>query len=206
MSTPHQRSEETLDATTLHVRRAREGDVASLEWLVGRMTPLLLIQARHRMGPRLLARLEPEDLVNDVWATVLPRLPELPRRDGRATPVLLRFLSTTLLHHVNNLLRKRATGNETPDSDPLGGLPEHTRGPLTRVVEAEKEGIALAALDELAERDREVVLLRVLEQHSNRDVAHLLAIEPATAAQIYRRALEKLRGKLPGSVFDDLAP
>ena len=191
------------DLTTLHVQRARGGDPQSLGWLVSRFTPLLLAQARHRMGPELRAKFEPDDVVNDVWATVLPRLPELSQRDGRSTPVLLSFLATTLLRHTNSLLRRRARG-ETPELEAIAALSEETRGPLTRAVQVETEGIALAALNDLGERDREIVLLRVLEQHSNQDVADLLGIEPTTAAQAFRRALEKLRNKLPGSVFDDV--
>jgi RNA polymerase sigma-70 factor (ECF subfamily) len=190
-------------ATTLHVRRARAGDAESLSWVVRRFTPLLLAHARHRMGPLLLARLEPEDVVNDVWATALPRLPDLAERDGRNTPVLLRFLSTALLHRINNLLRLRATDAESAP-DPLSALSEQTRGPLTRVVAQERQGLVLAALDELGERDREVILLRALEQHSNVDTAELLGLEPNTAAQVYRRALARLRERLPGTVFDEL--
>lgn len=176
----------------------------SLGWLVGRFSPLLLAQARYRMGERLRARYEPEDVVNDVWARVLPRLAELSERDGRRTPVLLRFLSTTLLHRINNLLRLAATNADAAEPGALAALDESTRGPLTRVVEEERQGIALAALEELAARDREVVLLRALEQHSNAEVAAALGVEPNTAAQVYRRALEKLRRKLPGSIFDEL--
>ena len=196
------------DQTTLRVRRARDGDLDSLGWLVARFSPLLLTQARHRMGPALLARLEPEDVVNDVWATVLPRLPELGERDGRHTPVLLRFLSTVLLNRVNNLLRLRATESEGVRAEALTAslerLPEETRGPVTRMADSERQAAALAALDELGPRDRELILLRALEQHSNHEVASLLGLEPNTAAQAYKRALERLRKILPGSVFDEL--
>jgi len=198
-------ADEPFDATTLHVRRAREGDARSLEWLVARFTPLLLTHARHRMGPLLLARLEPEDVVNDVWAQALPRLAGLAEREGRHTPVLLRFLSTSLLNRVNNLLRLRATEAEGAGADePLSALPEATRGPLSRAVQGEREGLVLKTLEGLGERDRELILLRALEQHSNAEVAALLGIEPNTAAQAYRRALARLREQLPGSVFDEL--
>ena len=65
-------------------------------------------------------------------------------------------------------------------------------------------GIVLAAIEELSERDREIVVLRAIEQHSNQDAAELLGIAPNTAAQAFGRALGRLREKLPGSVFDEL--
>lgn len=171
---------------------------------MARFTPLLLAQARYRMGERLRARYEPEDVVNDVWARVLPRLTDLGEREGRHTPVLLRFLSTAVLHQINNLLRLSATNAPDAGPEPLAALDDATRGPLTRTVERERQGIAVAALEELEPRDREIVLLRVLEQHSNSEAAQALGIEANTAAQVFRRALEKLRRKLPGSIFDEI--
>ena len=69
--------------TSLHVRRAADGDSESLGWVVARLSPLLLAQADYRLGPVLRSLYDPEDLVNDTWIVALPRLPELPARDGR---------------------------------------------------------------------------------------------------------------------------
>ena len=35
-------------ATSVHLRRAIDGDETSLDWIVERLTPLLLAQARYR--------------------------------------------------------------------------------------------------------------------------------------------------------------
>lgn len=196
----------SLDPTTRHVARAREGDVASLEWLVERFSPLLLAQARYRLGPRMASRIPPDDVVQDTWARALPHLATLTPREGRSTPVLLRFLSTTLLRQVNNLLRLRVHAAEEAldSSSPLRSLDEETRGPLTRAMHLESRALVLAAIDELAERDRELVVLRAIEQRTNEEVAELLGLAPNTAAQAYRRALQRLRARLPSSVFDEV--
>ncbi len=196
-----------IDPTTLQVRRALGGDRPSLEWVVERFSPLLLAQARYRLGSQLAGRCEPEDVVNDVWIRVLPQLGGVAPREGRLTPVVVRFLSTTLLRQVNNLMRKRAVGalgTEGAEQDPIQSLAEDARGPMTEVVAREGQGLVLASIEALPESDREIVILRAIEQHSNQDVAELLGIAPNTAAQAYRRALQKLRDRLPGSVFDDL--
>lgn len=190
------------ELTTVHVRRARGGDLESQGWLIERFTPILLTHAKHRMGPLLLARVEPEDVVQDVWALALPRLPELTERDGRHTPVVMRFLATAILNRINNLLRLRMT-DEHADA-PLSAIPEATRGPLTRAIRQEHRWLVHEAIEGLGERDRELVLLRALEQHSNAAVAEQLNLDPNTAAQAYRRALIKLREKLPGTAFDEL--
>jgi len=95
-----------LPPTTRIVRGAREGDPLALGQMVERFTPWLLVQARYRLGGRLKHLCDPEDLVNDVWAVAFPRLRGLDARDGRYTPVLVRFLSTTLLHRLEDLIDK----------------------------------------------------------------------------------------------------
>ena len=59
--------------TTFHVRRAREGDAPSLEWVVNRFAPVLLANARYRLGKGLSKIYDPEAIVNDVWAVALPK-------------------------------------------------------------------------------------------------------------------------------------
>ena len=80
--------------TSFHARRAAEGEIESLDWIVRRFSPLLLAQARFRMGESLRRYVSPEDVVQEVWAVGLDRLPGLKPRAGRLTPVFLKFLST----------------------------------------------------------------------------------------------------------------
>ena len=48
-------------------------------------------------------------------------------------------------------------------------------------------------LDELSERDREVLVLRHFEELGNAEVAALLGIQPPAASKRYVRALARLR-------------
>ena len=199
------------DPTTLHVRRAMDGDLESISWIVARFTPLLISQARYRLGARLRRICDPDDLVADVWAVVLPRLAGLSSRDGRFTPVLLRFLATTLLYRFNNLVQKHITGKPLQDAgedgeerDLLKALPDEASGVVTRVVRSESQGEVLQALEDLDDKDREVVILRGIEQNPNQEVATLLGELPNTVAVRYKRALERLRQRLPGSLFSEL--
>lgn len=188
--------------TSLHVRRAQEGDLESLGWLAQRFQPLLVAQARYRLG-RIGARtLEPEDLVGEVWAVALPRLAALEARDGRRTPVLLRFLSTTLLQLANNHVRRSLRRGE--HGSDVEGLSAAGRRILSEVGAREECAALQRAIDELGERDREVVLLRGVEQLPNADAAALLGETPNAVSLRYRRALVRLRELLPGSVFEEL--
>ena len=52
--------------------------------------------------------------------------------------------------------------------------------------------------------DREIILLRGIEELSTKSVAMLLELSPDAVYKRYRRALQKLRARLPGSVFDEI--
>lgn len=194
------------EPTTRHVRRAVQGDADSITWVVDRFAPVLLAQARYRLGglPRRLV--DPEDLVQDVWARTLPHLPHLPPRDGRYTPVLMKFLSTALLNRSNTLYKKYLMGKPRDDegASRQESLPAETTGVVSKVVRSESCGRLLNQLGELSSQDQEIIVLRGIEQNRNQTVARLLGLRPNTVAVRYRRALERLRKHLPGTVFDEL--
>jgi RNA polymerase sigma-70 factor (ECF subfamily) len=190
--------------TSLHVRRARQGDAASREWIVQRFHPILVAQARLRLAQVGVDECDPEDLVHEAWAAALPRLPELAERAGRETPVLLKFLATTLLHHVNNLARRKLRRGTAAGDTALEGVPAVQRRALSEAVSREAVAAVERALDALDPRDREVVLLRGIEQLPNADAAALLGESENAVSLRYNRALEKLRRALPLSIFAEI--
>jgi RNA polymerase sigma factor (sigma-70 family) len=176
--------------------------------VIVRLTPLLVAQASYRLRPPLRSLYDPLDLVNDAWLVALPRLGELTAREGRQTPTLLKFLATTLLYRINNLVRKHIRGDDgggAPEgSDPLAQVSSDESGVVTAAVRREVRGAVLETIEELEPSDREVLLLRGIEQQPNQAVALLLNLPPQTVAKRYQRALERLRARLPGSVFEEL--
>jgi RNA polymerase sigma factor (sigma-70 family) len=201
------------DVTTMQVRRAVQGDAASLAWLVERFTPILLVQARHRLRSALGAHCEPEDLVQDTWVTALPRLRDLQERDGRCTPVLLRFLGQILVNRYGTLLQKHILGKPLREAEPhgatgtggaLGRLAAAQTGIVNQAIRSEAIARMQAAIAELSETDQSVVVLRSIEQVSLRTTAQLLGIAENTVAVRHYRALRRLRERLPDSVFADL--
>lgn len=202
------------DATSVHVGRALEGDEDSLAWVITHVSPLLRMQVEYRLPERLRKLYDADDLVNDVWMSALPRLSTLAARDGRWTPVLLRYLGTAVMRRVNELYRKHLQGKPVqvvqravPDAtsaDPLAQLSASLTGALTMAAKNDAHQKLGAAIRDLAAPDREVVVLRGIEQLTNEGTATLLGEKPSTVAMRYKRALEKLRNALPGSVFDEL--
>jgi RNA polymerase sigma factor (sigma-70 family) len=186
--------------TTLHVRQAIAGDAHSLGWLVERLTPLLEAHARYRLG-NLSARCDPLDVVHDAWLVALPRLPELTARDGRLTPVLLRFLSTTVMNRVRSLLYDRVRRGEVATPSELAA--EHS-GAVTHAMRAERAAAVRAAIDDLDDADRQIVLLRGVEQVSANVAAVVLGLSVDAVNKRFQRAMARLRERLPGSVFEEI--
>lgn len=193
------------ERTTVHVRRAIAGDATSLGWLIERFTPGLLAQARYRMGPELARRVDPQDVVQDAWTIAIPRLGELSTDDRRATPVALCFLTSIVLFRTNQLLRahlRRATRLETASPD---ALPTADEGALTAAIQRETVRIVLEHVDALDPLDREVLILRGLEQRPGKEVAELLETSVEAIYVRYHRAIQRLRKALPDSLFADPA-
>ena len=193
--------------TSLHVQRAVDGNSESLGWLVARLSPLLVAQVSYHLGPQLRRLYEPEDLVNEAWLVLLPKLGTLRPRDGRLTPVVLRFLTTTLLHKLNNLLRAQARTEpvEAPGTDwGEEARADPRSGVVTQAVRAELRGTVSSCIEQLDERDREIIVLRGIEQQDTQTVAVVLGLTPKAVSVRYLRALRRLRQQLPGSVFEEL--
>jgi RNA polymerase sigma factor (sigma-70 family) len=77
-------------------------------------------------------------------------------------------------------------------------------GAVTQALRREQHDEVRRCLDELAPPDREILVLRGIEQHSIKTSAMLLGVGEEAVAKRYLRALTRLRARLPRSVFDEL--
>ena len=191
--------------TTMHVHGACRGEANSVDWVVARFTPLLLAQARYRLRGRMASICDPEDIVNDVWLAVLPKLDRIQPRAGRQTPVLVAYLSKTVLNRVNTLVMKHLRGKPRATSDALSAMPAATQGVVSRAVRTERREAVSVAIEALEEADREVLVLGAIEQQPRDQLAATLGITTGALRVRLHRALKKLQQQLPGSVFDELA-
>lgn len=196
----------------MHVRRATGGDLESLEWVVHRLSPLLLAQASYRLSPALRKHYDPEDLVEEVWAVAIPRLGDVIPREGRYTPVLMRFLSTCMLNILRGMARKHVRGPphgrvqelDRHSLDQAADLPHDSVQAVRRLIRKEARSRVMEAILSMPPRDREILILRGIEQVPASEAATLLGMTPNALTVRYRRALTKLRDKLPRSVFSEL--
>ncbi len=204
-----------MDQTSIQLRAAIAGDEQGLEWIVGHFGALLQHQVRLRLGGSRANEADVEDVLADVWVAVFPKLGVLEPRDGHLAPVLAKYLATTALYKANNHLRGRIRSlgvslDAAPDADGSGArglddLQASTRNALTRLGQNEVHGLVDEALKRMSETRRQVLVLRLMEQRTNQEVAALLELKPNTAAVHYKRGIAELRERLPASIYDEIA-
>ncbi len=201
------------EETTHFVRRALLGDLASLDWVVRQFSPLLLMHARNRVGRLRSPGLEPEDLVQRVWAITLPKLAQLQPRDNRYTPVLRSYLHTTLKQDFMNWLRASArrrahgAGAEVDQERAIEQSSSPTTGLVTRICRSEAVEALWEALQSLSESDRELIVRRGLEEESYEDLSVALGADAATLRVRFHRAILRLKGHLHPEIsasFDEM--
>jgi RNA polymerase sigma-70 factor (ECF subfamily) len=202
------RSADSESFTERALRRAVAGDATGLGYVVERLRPLLLEQAGYRLGPRLRRHYDPEDLVSDAWLRILPELKALVEGAERPVGLVLRWLSTAIFHRTQNLVKKFLRGGfDAPPPLDFEAIPDPSdprTGVVTAVARSDDAGRIGAAIATLDEKDREILVLRGIEQQSPKTVALLLGVPESTATMRWTRALARLREALPGAVFDDL--
>ena len=75
--------------------------------------------------------------------------------------------------------------------------------PSRHMVREELRQRVRAALGRLGEQDREVLVLRHLEQLTMRETAEVLGVSLSAGQSRYRRALERLHRRLGGQSLED---
>lgn len=172
------------------------------------LTPLLLAQARYRFARQEFRPCEPEDLVQQVWLICLPKLARIEPRAGRFTPPLVKFLSNTLLRHFNDLVERhlRTGGRAVPVGAATSAVdvPDDATGVLSRAVRDETVVRVLDRLQRLSEPDREIIVLRAIEQLPYQLLGLHLEASADALKMRFHRAMERLRGILPPSLVDEL--
>jgi RNA polymerase sigma-70 factor (ECF subfamily) len=190
------------------LRRVDEGDASAAGQLFGRHRARLRHMVAVRIDPRLAARVDPSDVVQEALAEASQKLPDyLRHRPLPFYPWLRQIAWEKLLamyaRHV--AVQKRSVTREGPNHLDLSDhstmqlvdrLVASGTSPSRRMVQKEIRERVRAALEELPPNDREVVILRHLEQLTLKEIAAVLGITESAAQSRYRRAVERLHAVL----------
>jgi RNA polymerase sigma-70 factor (ECF subfamily) len=179
----------------------RSGDKTAFERLFARHRPGLLEFVSRRLDPRVRARLDPSDIVQETQLEAYRRMDDYLERRPMPYHVWLRKTAYERLlklrrHHVEAARRSVVREFGLPDRSSLllarpfldrrsSPSQQLARGDLTRRVRQ--------ALAELPERDREVLLMRIVDELPYREIGHILDLDPAAARKRHGRALLRLR-------------
>jgi RNA polymerase sigma-70 factor (ECF subfamily) len=197
--------------------RAAEGDSTAADRLLSLHRTRLRSMITLRLDRRISARVDPSDVLQEAFAEAHQKLPVyLGSRPIPFYPWLRRIAWEKIVHvHRQHLMAQaRAVTREEhcqdvlPDESVLDlgrRLLAPGASPSQRVLEQELKTRVRAALGQLAPRDREVLVLRFLEQLSLEETAATLEISLDAVKSRQRRALEHF-GVLLGDAFSGNPP
>jgi RNA polymerase sigma-70 factor (ECF subfamily) len=182
------------------LERARRGDGDALGELLARHHDFLLRVVEVRFDPRLRARIDPADVVQQAQLEVVKRISDYLERVPMPLRLWLRQTALQCLidaqrHHLG--AGNRAVGCEAalPDQSSVQlaeRLFADSLSPSAKVARGEVAGRVRDAVTRLGDDDREIILLRHFEDLPNHEAAQVLGIEPAAASKRYGRALIRL--------------
>jgi RNA polymerase sigma-70 factor (ECF subfamily) len=188
--------------------QASRGDAAAREGLLARHRKRLRKMIACRLDRRLAARVDPSDVVQDVLTQANAKLDRYLRERPLAFYPWLRELAWECiagLHRRHFQAAKRSVRREEPDllalpDESLADLAERlvtsATSPSQRLLRKEKRERVRRALELLPERDREVLVLRHLEQLSVAETADVLGVSQGTVKARHVRAVARIRGLL----------
>ncbi len=194
--------------------RAKKNDADAVNQLLERHRAPLKRMVQARMDRRMATRMDASDVVQESLALAASKLPGYLRDEPIPFLAWLRRLAwerLIQLHRRHVDAQRRTVTREqhlapSPDqsSVTLAALlaSEHT-APPDAVVRQELLSRLTEALAQLSDLDREVLVLRYLEQMPTKEIASLLSISPGAVSMRHLRAIERLRSVLGGDLVED---
>ncbi len=163
-----------------------------------------------RLDARLLSKVDCDDILQEAYVTAARRIGDY--LDQPTVPVFVwlrqiaiqvlidthrRYFNAQMRDVRQEVTRRRAEGQGSSSVCLVSHLADSLTSPSQCAVRQELLAGMRAALGQLGEMDREVLVLRHLEELSNNEVAEVLGIDKYAASKRYLRALTRLRGAMP---------
>ena len=191
------------------LQHAGSGEPDAVNRLLERHRESLRRIVHLRMDRALGRRVDASDVVQDVQLEASRRLDEYIRDPKLPFHLWLRQLAKDRIvdmHRRHRRAQRRSIDREQPlaaggdgersSLDLAGQVMDPELTPAAANIRRELQHRFLAALDQLNEDEREIILMRHFEHLGNGEVAAALGISPPAAGMRYLRALRKLRAVL----------
>jgi RNA polymerase sigma-70 factor, ECF subfamily len=194
-SSASRRRESAAEVPDELVTAAMAGDRAAVERLLEVIRPLVVRYCRGRLGPTDRSFLSADDVAQEVCLAVLTALPTY-RLQGRP---FLAFVYGIAAHKVIDAHRAVARGR----ADPVADVPDAVEvgaGPEQRALHGELSAQLRALLDELPDKQREILVLRIVVGLSAEETAEIVGTSAGAVRVAQHRALGRLRKIVPGGL------
>jgi RNA polymerase sigma-70 factor (ECF subfamily) len=188
--------------------RAAAGDASARGELLQRYRQRLHALIALRLDRRLAARVDPSDVIQETLTKAAQQLSDyLKRRPLPFYPWLRQLALDKLIDESRRHIHAQRRSVQR-EQGPLGALPDGSvlelaqrlfspgSSPSARLRRAELAEQVQAALRQLPERDRELLVLRHLEQLQPREIAAILGLSEGAVYTRYLRAVRRLQDLL----------
>ena len=190
------------------LHRASQGDAQARDELFAQHRDRLRRSIAVRLNRRLAARLDPSDLVQDVLIKAHQQLAGYLRDRPLPFYAWLRHIATQRLidaHRKHFLAQRRSVLREEAPALPGESVAEladllvsSLSTPSKQLIREELQARVRQALLALGERDREVLVMRHLEEMAMAEIAAVLGISEGAVKVRHLRALKRLHKALHG--------
>jgi RNA polymerase sigma-70 factor, ECF subfamily len=185
------------------LQRVAAGEPAAAAALLTRHEARLRRMVEMRLDTRLASRLDPSDIVQDVMVEAHKRLATYAQQREIPFYPWLRAIAWDKLIEMNrrHIAAERRSVRREADRLDLSGdselilvnrLAAATRTPNEQLIQREITARVRRAIEGLKPLDREVVVLRHLEELSFPETAAVLRLSEGAVYTRYRRAIERL--------------
>jgi RNA polymerase sigma-70 factor (ECF subfamily) len=183
---------DTTDVPDDLVAAAMAGDRQAVGRVLTIIRPLVVRYCRARLGAPDRSSASADDVAQEVCLAVLTALPGY-RVQGKP---FLAFVYGIAAHKVIDAHRASARNR----SEPVAEIPdatESTDGPEQRALRLELSGEMGRLLDQLPDKQREILVLRVVVGLSAEETADAVGSTPGAVRVAQHRALARLRKNMP---------
>ena len=177
--------------------------------LFDRYRDRLLRTVALRLDVRLLSKIDCDDILQESYVTAARRIDDYIAQPSVPIFIWLRQITIQILIDTHRryfdaqmrdvrqeVTRHRSEGQGSSSICLVGHLADSLTSPSQYAVRQELLAEMRSALERLGDIDREVLVLRHLEELSNNEVAEVLGIDKYAASKRYLRALTRLRGAM----------
>ncbi|MFN9369356.1 MAG: sigma-70 family RNA polymerase sigma factor [Planctomycetia bacterium] len=192
--------------TLVLLDRVRSGDRTAVDGLLERHRAAIRLMIDRRMDRVVQRRVDASDIVQDVLLEANRRLTDYLANPTMPFRLWLRHMARDRLidaHRRHRVAASRSLDREVPlaapddgtrsEADLAGNIADRELTPAAAATWHELERRFAAAVEQLDEGDRQIVLLKHFEHLSTAEAADALGLSKPAAGMRYLRAMRRLR-------------